>query len=119
MGALRKRFGALRPEKGNVIGWPSSSISVLPSPVRREWPRPGMSGAVPLLGLEGGSGVELVALSYSIVAVNQTSQGLEGTNYTGIDRLKKEKIRASRCKIEQFRDREWPRLFSIDYHNWR
>ena len=90
MGALRKRFGAVRPEKGNVMGWLRSSVSTFPSPLTREWPRPGASGVAPLLGLGGGSGVEPVALSYSIVAVHTLSNCLKGTVWVKADRTERE-----------------------------
>jgi hypothetical protein len=78
MGALRKRFGAVRPENGNVMDWLSSLVSTLPSPLTRECPRPDKSVVVPLIGLGGGSWVELGALSYSIVASDTLSNVLNG-----------------------------------------
>ena len=40
MGALRKRLGAVRPEKGKVIGEASRETSVLGAAIRR-WPPSG------------------------------------------------------------------------------
>jgi hypothetical protein len=59
MRALSKRFGAIRPENRNVMGWLSSLVSTLLSPLTREWPQPGKPVMVQRYGLAGGSGVEL------------------------------------------------------------
>ena len=59
MGALSKRFGAVRPENGNVMGWLSSLVSTLPSPLTHELLRPGKPVVVLRYGLAGGSDVEL------------------------------------------------------------
>src|ERR1700722_1919773 len=62
MGALSKRLGAVRPENGNVMGWLTSLVSTLPSPVTREWPRSGESVVVLRYGLAGRSGVDATSL---------------------------------------------------------
>jgi hypothetical protein len=84
MGALRNRFGAVRPENGKEMGWLSNWVSTLLSALQRKCPRPGASVVLLLLGLDDGSGLELVALSYSIVAVDTLSSGLNGTSYKEI-----------------------------------
>jgi hypothetical protein len=58
-----------RPEKGNMMGWLSSLVSPLPSPLTQEWPRPGKSVVALVSGMTGESGVELMACSYSIDSV--------------------------------------------------
>lgn len=59
MGLLGTRSGVVRPENGNVMSWLSSLVSRLPSPLTREWPRPGKPVVLLWYGLAGGSGVEL------------------------------------------------------------
>ena len=66
MGALRKRFGAVRPEKGKVMGEARAEVSVWGLWIR-SGPRDEDEGAVLWEVLAAWAEAEPVVLSYSIL----------------------------------------------------
>ena len=66
MGALRKRFLTVRPEKGKVMGWARVLVSV-GWEASRTCPWEELDGLV--VGDEVSAGAEMVDVSYSIFGV--------------------------------------------------
>lgn len=66
MGALRKRLGAVRPEKGKVIGEARVEVEIFGAETRR-WPESVFGDATLWVLLAGWAGVEAVEVSYSIL----------------------------------------------------